>query len=72
LGGEENINNIDACITRLRVGVKDKSQVNHDELKMLGAKGVLEVGTGIQAIFGPTAEILKNQIIEIIDKEKTA
>ncbi|MCM3706314.1 MULTISPECIES: PTS transporter subunit EIIC [Cytobacillus] len=72
LGGESNINNIDACITRLRVGVKDKSKVNHDELKMLGAKGVLEVGNGVQAIFGPTAEILKNQIIDIIDKNKSA
>lgn len=67
LGGEANINHIDACITRLRVGVKDKAQVNHEELKKLGAKGVLEVGNGIQAIFGPTAEILKNQIIEILD-----
>lgn len=72
LGGEENINNIDACITRLRVGVKDKKQVNHDELKQLGAKGVLDVGNGIQAIFGPTAEILKNQILEILDNNKTA
>ncbi|MDQ0857169.1 glucose-specific PTS transporter subunit IIBC [Bacillus sp. V2I10] len=72
LGGEQNINNIDACITRLRVGVKDKSQVNHEELKELGAKGVLEVGNGIQAIFGPTAEILKNQIIDILDSDRTA
>lgn len=70
LGGEENINNIDACITRLRVSVKDKSAVNHDELKMLGAKGVLEVGNGVQAIFGPTAEVLKNQIIDILDYQE--
>lgn len=72
LGGEKNINHIDACITRLRVGVKDKAQVNHDELKFLGARGVLDVGNGIQAIFGPKAEILKNQIVEIIDNNKTA
>lgn len=69
LGGEQNITNLDACITRLRVGVKDKSQVNHEELKQLGAKGVLEVGNGVQAIFGPTAEILKNQILEILDNQ---
>ncbi|MED3795088.1 glucose-specific PTS transporter subunit IIBC [Niallia alba] len=72
LGGKENINNLDACITRLRVGIIDKSQVNHDQLKLLGAKGVLDVGNGIQAIFGPTSEVLKNQIIDIIDQDETA
>ncbi|MBP3039112.1 PTS transporter subunit EIIC [Bacillaceae bacterium Marseille-Q3522] len=70
LGGEENINNIDACITRLRVSVKNKLQVNHEQLKELGAKGVLEVGNGIQAIFGPKAEILKNQINDILESKK--
>lgn len=69
LGGQENITNLDACITRLRVGIADKSKVNHDELKMLGAKGVLDVGNGIQAIFGPTSEVLKNQIHDIMDNE---
>ena len=72
LGGKENINNLDACITRLRVGIIDKSQVNHDQLKLLGAKGVLDVGNGIQAILGPTSEVLKNQIIDIIDQVETA
>ena len=50
LGGEENIVSVDACITRLRVEVKDKANVNKDQLKALGAAGVVEVGNGIQAI----------------------
>ncbi|MDQ0205341.1 glucose-specific PTS transporter subunit IIBC [Alkalicoccobacillus murimartini] len=68
LGGEQNIKHIDACITRLRVSVYDKTVVNHDSLKDLGARGVIEVGNGIQAIYGPKAEILKNQINDIIEK----
>ena len=66
LGGEENIVSVDACITRLRVEVKDKSNVNKDELKNLGASGVVEVGNGIQAIFGAKADGYKNAINEIL------
>ena len=66
LGGEENIVSVDACITRLRVEVKDKAQVNKDELKNLGAAGVVEVGNGIQAIFGAKADGYKNAINEIL------
>lgn len=70
LGGKENIRHLDACITRLRVGVVDKGKVNHEALKGEGAKGVLEVGNGVQAIYGPKAEILKNQILEILEEKK--
>ncbi|MDY3360794.1 MAG: glucose PTS transporter subunit EIIB, partial [Clostridium celatum] len=66
LGGESNIVSVDACITRLRVEVKDKAQVNKDELKNLGAAGVVEVGNGIQAIFGAKADGYKNAINEIL------
>ena len=52
LGGQENITNLDACITRLRVSVKDKSIVDKNRIKALGASGVMEVGDNIQAIFG--------------------
>ncbi|MGY4113201.1 glucose-specific PTS transporter subunit IIBC [Aeribacillus sp. SP014] len=69
LGGKENINNLDACITRLRVGVKNKGAVNKEKLKALGASGVLEVGNGVQAIFGPTSDTLKNQILDIMNQE---
>lgn len=67
LGGEENIVSVDACITRLRVEVKDKSKVDKTTLKDLGAAGVVEVGNGIQAIFGAKADAYKNEIKEILE-----
>ncbi|CUO63031.1 PTS transporter subunit EIIC [Clostridium sp. NSJ-49] len=66
LGGEENIVSVDACITRLRVEVKDKAKVDKAELKNLGAAGVMEVGNGIQAIFGAKADAYKNEINNIL------
>lgn len=66
LGGPENIVSVDACITRLRVEVKDKAQVDKDKLKSLGAAGVMEVGKGIQAIFGAKADGYKNAINDIL------
>lgn len=66
LGGEENIENIDACITRLRVSVKSVDKVNKDELKRIGAVGVLDVNGGIQAIYGSKAILYKNAIDEIM------
>ena len=66
LGGEANIVSGDACITRLRVEVKDKSKVDKNELKSLGAAGVMEVGNGIQAIFGAKADGYKSAINDIL------
>ncbi|TSB44765.1 glucose-specific PTS transporter subunit IIBC [Alkalicoccobacillus porphyridii] len=66
LGNKENISNLDACITRLRVSVKDVDQVNKARLKKLGASGVMQVGQNIQAIFGPKSDQLKGQIQDII------
>jgi len=43
--------------------VADTSKVDHDRLKALGAAGVIEVGSGVQAVFGTQAEALKNDII---------
>lgn len=68
LGGSENIENIDACITRLRVEVKDAKKVDKNELKKLGASGVLEISGGVQAIFGGKSDTLKNYIKEIMNK----
>lgn len=67
LGGKENIDDIDACITRLRVSVKDVSKVDKIKIKNLGATGVLEVQGGIQAIFGAMADPIKQKINEIIE-----
>lgn len=66
LGGAENIEDVDACITRLRVSVKDVSKVKKDELKKIGATDVLEVSGGIQAIYGTKAILYKNIIVEIL------
>ena len=65
-GGRENLVNVDACITRLRMEVADTSKVDHDRLKALGAAGVIEVGSGVQAVFGTQAEALKNEILEVL------
>ena len=66
LGGAENIEDVDACITRLRVGVKDVGRVDKSILKKLGATDVLEVQGGIQAIYGAKAILYKNHINEIL------
>ncbi|UOE93336.1 glucose-specific PTS transporter subunit IIBC [Alkalihalobacillus sp. LMS39] len=66
LGGKENLTNLDACITRLRVSVRHPGDVNKDKLKKLGASGVLEMGNNIQAIFGPRSDQLKTQIQAIM------
>lgn len=65
-GGRSNIESLDACITRLRIGVKDMGQVNIARLKALGASGVLQIGNNAQAIFGPKSENLKTDMIEYL------
>ncbi|WP_442597705.1 glucose-specific PTS transporter subunit IIBC [Neobacillus sp. D3-1R] len=70
MGGKENIAHLDACITRLRVSVNDVNDVNKEQLKKLGAAGVLEVGNNIQAIFGPRSETIKGQMKDIMSGKK--
>ncbi|HHT7855544.1 PTS transporter subunit EIIC [Pasteurella multocida] len=69
LGKAENIEHVDACITRLRVNVKDVKAVDKIRLKVLGAIDVLEVGGGIQAIFGAKAVLYKSEVNQILGKE---
>ncbi|MDG6315214.1 PTS transporter subunit EIIC [Glaesserella parasuis] len=69
LGKAENIEHVDACITRLRVNVKDVKTVDKARLKALGAIDVLEVGGGIQAIFGAKAVLYKSEVNQILGKE---
>ena len=66
LGGPENIEVVDACITRLRVSVKDQDKVQDDILKSLGATDVLKVQGGIQAVYGAKAILYKNHIHDIL------
>jgi glucose PTS system EIICB or EIICBA component len=61
-GGKNNIASLDACITRLRVGVKDVAQVDQAQLKKLGAAGVVVAGSGVQAIFGTRSDNLKTDM----------
>ena len=70
-GGRENLVNVDACITRLRMEVADKSKVDKARLKALGAAGVMEVGNNVQAIFGTQADGLKNDINSAIAANPT-
>jgi glucose PTS system EIICB or EIICBA component len=61
-GGKENLTALDACITRLRISVKDPHKVDAAALKGLGASGVVAVGSGVQAVFGPLSEGLKGEM----------
>ena len=70
MGGADNIANLDACITRLRVSVQDVKKVNKKALEKLGAAGVLEVGNNIQAIFGPRSEIIKGQMQDVMSGKR--
>jgi PTS system glucose-specific IIC component len=65
-GGRSNITSLDACITRLRISVKDPARVDEAKLKALGAAGVMRVGNGVQAIFGPLSENLKTDMQEYL------
>lgn len=67
LGGRENITLVDACMTRLRVTVKDASKVAElPAWKAEGALGLLKKDNGIQAVYGPKADVLKSDINDIL------
>lgn len=67
LGGRENIVLVDACMTRLRVTVKDALKVSDiDEWKKEGAISLFKKGNGIQAVYGPKADVLKSDINDIL------
>ena len=61
-GGKDNITNLDACITRLRVSVKEVAKVDQAKIKQLGAAGVVVAGSGVQAIFGTKSDNLKTDM----------
>lgn len=67
LGGRENIELVDACMTRLRVTVKDSEKVaDLGKWKEAGALGLIKKGNGIQAVYGPKADVLKSDINDIL------
>ena len=65
-GGGRNIRSLDACITRLRVELNDVSLASADALRALGAAGVVQVGGGMQAVFGTRSENLKTDMEEYL------
>lgn len=68
LGGRANIVDVDACMTRLRVTVKEADKVGTEEQwKAEGAKGLVMKGQGVQAIYGPKADVLKSDIQDVLD-----
>ena len=68
LGGKANIEDVDACMTRLRVTVKDKAKVgSEDQWKAVGAMGLITKDNGVQAVYGPKADVLKSDIQDILD-----
>ncbi len=71
-GGADNIVSLDACITRLRVELRDLKRANADALRRLGASGVLQVGNGMQAIFGTRSENLKTDMEEYMRSDSGA
>lgn len=67
LGGRENIVLVDACMTRLRVTVKDPSKVAPlADWKAQGAMGLIQKDNGIQAVYGPKADVLKSDINDLL------
>ena len=68
LGGRANIVDVEACMTRLRVTVKDADKVGDaEQWKAEGAMGLVMKGQGVQAIYGPKADVLKSDIQDILD-----
>ncbi|MER2063476.1 MAG: PTS transporter subunit IIBC, partial [Alkalibacterium sp.] len=68
LGGKENISDVDACMTRLRVTVKDTDKVGSEaSWKKAGAMGLVHKNTGVQAIYGPKADVLKSDILDVLE-----
>ncbi|HEY4466411.1 MAG TPA: PTS transporter subunit EIIB [Klebsiella sp.] len=63
-GGEANIINVDACITRLRVTVNNLSIVDSQELQQQGALGVIILGQQVHAIFGKQSDTLRQLLDE--------
>ena len=65
-GGKNNIKNLDACITRLRVTVENQEIVDQERIKNLGATAVVVVGNNMQAIFGPKSDNIRTEMQEAI------
>ena len=70
LGGVENIESLDACITRLRLTVKNPDIIEESSLKAIGSKGMIRKGNNLQIIVGTKAEIIADEMKKIMSKIK--
>ena len=67
IGGKGNIDSLDACVTRIRVTLKDGSKVNESALKKAGASGVMKMGSNnFQIVVGTIADPLVSQIKKLL------
>ncbi|TMV46167.1 PTS glucose transporter subunit IIA [Paenibacillus mesophilus] len=70
LGGKNNVNQIEACITRLRLTLGNDKQMDINALKHLGAAGVIRLGGGnVQVVFGTFSELIREEIVRVMQKE---
>ncbi len=67
LGGKDNISDIDACATRLRVTVKNGEKVDERALKESGASGIIKKGNGVQVVYGPRVSVIKSNLMSYMD-----
>lgn len=70
LGGDANIQSVEACATRLRVAVKDAKTVDKGTIKDLGATAVLEMSGGVQAVFGGKADLYSQEINQLLGRDE--
>jgi PTS system, glucose-like IIB component len=70
-GGKDNIKNLDACITRLRVGLNDIKKADQNKIKSLGAAGIMIVGNNMQAVFGTRSVNIKTDIENYLSGKNT-
>ncbi|NUS42949.1 MAG: PTS transporter subunit EIIB [Mycobacteriaceae bacterium] len=66
LGGVDNLVEVEGCITRLRVEVRDPAKVDQQALKAAGAHGVVAAGSAVQVVVGPTADALAEDISDLL------
>jgi PTS system N-acetylglucosamine-specific IIC component len=69
LGGAENIESVDSCITRLRLSIKNVEAVNDDAIKALGTRGIIKRGNAIQIVVGTKAESIADEMKKIVGKK---
>lgn len=69
LGGKNNIMNVDNCVSRLRIDLKDQGAVKADELKKSGASGIFfPKKNHIHVVFGPHVEFVRNEVDDVLNK----